>query len=55
MPFLGRHKFILTDFSLVDKTINRLKPTLVADKVPLPQIAYQEFLMASQASGEYFS
>jgi hypothetical protein len=32
-----------------------LKLTFVADKPPLPRIAYQEVLMAAETSAEYFS
>lgn len=45
----------LIDCIVVDRIINHLKLTLVADKPPLPQIAYQEVLMAAEASAEYFS
>ena len=42
------------DFSLVDRVINHLKLTFVADKPRAPHIA-QELLMAAEAGGEYFS
>jgi len=45
----------LTDFSVVDRIINHLKLTFVADKPPPPQVAYQELLMAAETSAEYFS
>lgn len=45
----------ITDFSVVDRIINHLKLTFVADKPPPPHIAYQEVLMAAEAGGEYFS
>lgn len=45
----------LTDFSVVDRIINHLKLTFVADKPSPPQVAFQELLMAAEASGEYFS
>jgi len=32
-----------------------IKLTFVADKAPPPHIAYQELLMAAEASAEYFS
>jgi hypothetical protein len=44
----------ITDFSVVDRIINHLKLTFVADKPP-PRVAYQELLMAAEASTEYFS
>jgi hypothetical protein len=39
----------------VDRIIDHLKLTFVADKPPPPQIAYQELLTAAEASAEYFS
>jgi hypothetical protein len=46
----------LTDYAVVDRIINHLKLTFVASKPPPPpHIAYQEFLMAAEASAEYFS
>jgi len=45
----------LTEYSVVDRIINHLKLTFVADKPPPPQIASQEFLMAAETSAEYFS
>jgi hypothetical protein len=53
----GQMKVIafLTDFSVVDRIINHLKLTFVADKPPPPQVAYQELLMAAETSAEYFS
>jgi hypothetical protein len=39
----------------VDRIIDHLKLTFVADRPPLPQRAYQEVLMAAEASTEYFS
>jgi hypothetical protein len=45
----------LTDFSVVDRIIHHLKLTFVADKPPPPQVAFQELLMAAEASAEYFS
>ncbi len=44
----------LTDFSVVDRIINHLKLTFVADKPPPPRIAFQEVLMAAETSAEYF-
>jgi len=53
----GRMKIIafLTDYSVVDKIINHLKLTFIASKPPPPQVAFQEYLMAAEASTEYFS
>jgi hypothetical protein len=45
----------LTDFSVVDRIIDHLKLTFVADKPPPPRVAYQELLMAAEAPTEYFS
>ena len=45
----------LTDFSVVDRIINHLKLTFLADKPPPLHIAYQEVLMAADAGAEYFS
>jgi hypothetical protein len=39
----------------MDRIINHLKLTFVADKPPPPQIAYQEVLMAAETSTDYFS
>jgi hypothetical protein len=45
----------LTDSAVVDRIINHLKLTFVADKPPPPHVAYQEFLMAAESWAEYFS
>jgi len=45
----------LTDFSVVDRIINHLKLTFVADKPPPPHLVYQELLVAAEPSAEYFS
>jgi len=45
----------LTDYAVVDRVINHLKLTFVADRPPPPQIAYQEVLMAAESSAEYLS
>jgi len=45
----------LTDYSVVDKIINHLKLTFVAERPPPPHLVYQEFLMAAESSAEYFS
>jgi len=45
----------LTDYAVVDRVINPLKLTFVADRPPPPQIAYQEVLMAAESSAEYLS
>ena len=45
----------LTDHPVVDRILNHLKLTFVAERPPPPRIAYQEVLMAAEAGGEYFS
>ena len=45
----------LTDYSVVDRIINHLKLTFVAEKPPPPWVASQELLMAAEAGSEYFS
>ena len=45
----------LTDYAVVDKIIDHLKLTFVADKPPPAHLAYQEVLMAAKTSAEYFS
>lgn len=53
----GKMKIIafLTDYAVVDRIINHLKLTFVAERPPPPHAAYQEFLMAAETSTEYFS
>jgi hypothetical protein len=53
----GKMKVIafLTDSAVVDRIMDHLKLTFVADRPPPPQIAYQEALMAAETAGEYFS
>jgi hypothetical protein len=46
---------LISDFSVVDRIINHLKPAFVAAKPPPPHIAYQELLMAAETGIEYFS
>jgi hypothetical protein len=45
----------LTDSAVVDRIIDHLKLTFVADRPPPPHIAYQELLMAAESSAEYLS
>jgi len=42
------------DYAVVDKIIDHLKLTFVADKPPPPHIAYQEVLMAADAPIYHF-
>jgi hypothetical protein len=53
----GQIKLIsfLTDYSVVDRIINHLKLSFVADRPPPPHIASQEVLMAAEAGSEYLS
>ena len=44
----------LTDYAVVDRIINHLKLTFVAERPPPPQFVHQEVLMAAEASSEYF-
>lgn len=44
----------ITDFPVVDRIIDHLKLTFVADKPPPPQLASQELLIAAESSAEYF-
>ena len=44
----------LSDYAVRDRVIDHLKLTFVTER-PLPYIAYQEVLMAAEASSEYFS
>jgi transposase len=45
----------LTDWAVVDRIIDHLKLTFVAERPPPPHLAYQEHLMAAEPGGEYFS
>ena len=45
----------ITEFSVVDRIINHLKLTFVAERPPPTHLAYQEVLMAVEASTEYSS
>jgi ribosomal protein S27E len=53
----GQMKIIsfLTDWDVVDRIIDHLKLTFVAERPPPAHLAYQEVLMAAEPSGEYFS
>ncbi|MGD2295094.1 MAG: acid--CoA ligase [Candidatus Aminicenantes bacterium] len=43
----------ITDYAVVDRIINHLKLTFVAERPP-PQSVQQELLMAAEESGKYF-
>jgi predicted amidophosphoribosyltransferase len=45
----------LTDFSVLDRIIDRLKLTFVAERPSPPRLVYQEVLIAVEAPAEYFS
>jgi len=45
----------LTEYAVVDRIIDHLKLSFVADRPPPPPIACQELLMAAEASSEYSS
>jgi len=45
----------IIDYAVVDRIINHLNLTVVAQRPPTPHIVYQEVLMAAQTSAEYFS
>jgi hypothetical protein len=45
----------LTDYAVVDRIIDHLKLSFVAERPPPPQIAYQEVLMAAETPAEYYS
>jgi hypothetical protein len=45
----------LSDCTVVDRIINHLKLTFVAERPPPSYLAYQEVLMAAEAPVEYIS
>jgi hypothetical protein len=53
----GQVRFIafLPDYSMVDRIISHQKLRFVAERPPPPRVAYQEVLMAAEASTEYSS
>jgi len=48
MPIIS----FLTDYAVVDKIIDHLKLTFVADRPPPPHAAYQKILMAAEAGSD---
>ncbi len=44
----------ITDYSVVDKIINHLKLTFLAERPPPPRVLQQELLMAAEEKGDYF-
>jgi len=53
----GKMKVVafITDFAVVDKIIDHLKLSFIAERPPPSHIAYHEVLMAAEASTEYLS
>ncbi|OGD23187.1 MAG: acid--CoA ligase [Candidatus Aminicenantes bacterium RBG_13_59_9] len=45
----------LTEHAVVDRIIDHLKLTFVAERPPPPQAAFQELYMAADPPAEYFS
>lgn len=45
----------ITDYSVVDRIIDRLRLSIVAGKPPPTRLAYQELLMAAEVGSEYIS
>ena len=45
----------LTEHAVVDKIINHLKLTFVADRPPPPQAAFQAYLVEADPPVDYFS
>ncbi len=44
----------LTDYAVVDRIINHLKLTFVAERPPPAHLLCQQVLMAAETSAEYF-
>ena len=55
VPFFDKIISFLTDWAVVDRIIDHLKLTFVAERPPPPHLAYQELLMAAESSTEYFT
>ncbi|MDH5744668.1 MAG: acid--CoA ligase [Candidatus Aminicenantes bacterium] len=45
----------LTDYAVVDRIVDHVMLTFLAERLPPPQVAYQEVLMAAESLAEYFS
>jgi len=52
---LQRDITFITEVAVVDRIIDHLKLTFVAERPPPPQVASQELLMAADPPAEYFS
>jgi hypothetical protein len=52
----GQRRIItfITDCAVVDRIINHLKLTFVAERPPPPHILYQELFMAAEERSEWF-
>jgi len=52
----GQMKIIvfITDYSVVDRIINHLKLSFIAERPPPPQASQQQLLMVAEERGEYF-
>jgi hypothetical protein len=44
----------LTDYAVVDRIINHLKLTFMAERPPPPHMVYQKLLMAAEPPGRLF-
>jgi hypothetical protein len=40
----------ITDYAVVDRIIDHLKLTFIAERPPPPRLAFQQYLMATEAS-----
>lgn len=45
----------ITDYGVVDRIINHLKLTFVAERPPPPHMVYQKLLMTAEPPADYFS
>jgi hypothetical protein len=45
----------ITDYAVVDRIINNLNLTFVAERPPPPHVASQQFFLDSEAPADYFS
>jgi len=45
----------ITDYAVVDRIINHLNLTFVAERPPPPHVASQQFFLDSEAPAEYDS
>ncbi len=52
-PFFGFRSFI-EDYKVIDKIIDHLKLTFMAERPPPPQVVQQELMIAAEEREEYF-